>query len=353
MCVCPRYVSFKKDGTLFAETNYPAGIWYKPSAAWLQNLYQDKKLSLARYLEVSATDFPLGHAARKRDAQEALLDERRLHVDSFVQRTLAELKSAGAYFEPKAFEEVNMFVHQFGTQCLWRRAVLLIIGGTNLGKSMLGGSIIERVAAQQGLKPDGSFLEVTVEGDGHLDFADFDGRVHAGVLLDGVGDAMLLWKHRETLQGRPKVVKGAKSATMKHAYSFSLCGKAVVATMDLSAQNLRALESNHWLSDPRNVIQLRLTAPAWQNPQPTPRATPQSMPSPGAAETMGKWGAEAVASFLEGADLAGPAAHLLKNGVDGKDLQGFDAGTLVHELRMTPFAAKKVVAAKDAFLRSF
>ena len=40
-----------------------------------------------------------------------------------------------------------------------------------------------------------------------MDLADFDRRVHAGVLLDGVGDAMFLKRNREGLQGRPKIVR--------------------------------------------------------------------------------------------------------------------------------------------------
>ena len=35
----------------------------------------------------------------------------------------------------------------------------------------------------------------------------FDRRVHAGVLLDGVGDAMFLKRNRQGLQGRPKMVR--------------------------------------------------------------------------------------------------------------------------------------------------
>ena len=58
-----------------------------------------------------------------------------------------------------------------------------------------------------------------MENDEHLDFSGFDHRKHAGVLLDGVGDALALWVHRETLQGRPKACYGGRSATMVYAHS--------------------------------------------------------------------------------------------------------------------------------------
>ena len=85
----------------------------------------------------------------------------------------------------------------------------------------------------------------------------------AGVNLDGIGDAMFLHRHRESLQGRAKETKGGRSSTMKYAYSLTLCRRAVVATMDLSAANLDLLDLHHWLSDSRNVITLRLTESAF------------------------------------------------------------------------------------------
>ena len=68
------YVATKKEGTEKADTNYPAWIWCKAQAQWLQNLYQDKKLSHDQYIERSALFFPVGHSARKRDADEAFND---------------------------------------------------------------------------------------------------------------------------------------------------------------------------------------------------------------------------------------------------------------------------------------
>ena len=92
-----------------------------------------------------------------------------------------------------------------------------------------------------------SFLEITVETNEHLDFSDFDIRQHSGVLLGGVGDASILKKNREALQGRAKLANGAQSATMMYSYQYALCRRAVVATFDLSAKGLDAFSSDHWL----------------------------------------------------------------------------------------------------------
>ena len=91
----------------------------------------------------------------------------------------------------------------------------------------------------------------------------FDVDIHAGILLDGVGDAKMLHEHREALQGRAKEDYGGKSSTMMYAYPFTLCRRAVVSTMDLSAKNLDFFTNHHWLSDKQNVIALRLQDQAW------------------------------------------------------------------------------------------
>eukprot|EP00973_Karenia_brevis_P028524 3931166-Karenia_brevis.AAC.1 len=102
--------------------------------------------------------------------------------------------------------------------------MLIIIGGTNSGKSRLAADVLQKVGSI--LKKE-EYLEVTVEGEDTLDFGAFDVERHAGVLLDGVGDAGILRKGRETLQGRPKVCQGGKSSTMMYAYDFTLCHRAV------------------------------------------------------------------------------------------------------------------------------
>ena len=155
------------------------------------------------------------------------------------------------------FTEIENFVGMFG-KARWRRPVLLIIGATNLGKSMLAANVLDKVAQALGMD-GGSFVEITVEDDNHIDFSDFDASVHSGVLLDGVSDVLLLKTNREALQGRPKMLKGARSATMKFSYPYSLARRAIVVTMDLSAENMHLLTSDDWLSDVRNVVQLRLS----------------------------------------------------------------------------------------------
>ncbi len=334
------YVAVKKQGTVSAETNYVAWRDYVPRAEWLRSLWEGHKLSDEMYAEYSQ-QFRAGHADRKRDLAELEADGKRQAARRHVEQELADLHAAGVFKPARAFPETTAFVDSFqGARP--RRPLLAIVGGTNLGKSLLATDVLNRVGAVLGLA---DFLEVTVEDDGFLDLTDFDVRRHAGVLLDGVGDALVLKRSREVLQGRPKVCKSGRSPTMRFSTLYTLCRRAVVATFDLSAANLHLFDSDHWLSDPKNVTVLRLTAPAWETGAPPVLA---AAPSP--AELMKTWHVDNVVAFAHARDLAGPATALFRNAVNGADLLVLDFDTLVSEVRLTPFAARKVLNARDAFL---
>ena len=93
----------------------------------------------------------------------------------------------------------------------------------------------------------GGHVEATVENAGQLDLSEFDHQERAGVILDGVGDPVVLKVNREALQGRPKVQEGARSATTMYSYLYTTFGRGLVATFDLSARNLGLFPNDHWL----------------------------------------------------------------------------------------------------------
>ena len=135
---------------------------------------------------------------------------------------------------------------------------------------MLAAAVLRQIASVLGSP---GFLEITIEGSETLDFNSFDHRQHAGALLDGVGDAYLLHKNREILQGRTKACKGGQSATMVYSYPYTLARRAVVATFDLSASHLSAFYKDHWLANRQNVIVLWLEEEAFIKPVQTPRGS--------------------------------------------------------------------------------
>ena len=72
--------------------------------------------------------------------------------------------------------------------------------------------------------------------------------------------------------------------------------------MDLSAANINKLDSDHWLSDARNVKVLRLNEQAWVSSSSTlPRTVTQDP-----RDVMRRWRAADVTAFLTANDLEGP-----------------------------------------------
>lgn len=255
------YVVVDKVGSIFEWTNFPPFQNYRVEAWWIDNLLKEQKLTRSVFLKWAAK-LCVGFQRRWNDVKAAEKYEREEAMQE-AARTEAE---ALQVLPMKEFPEVKAFLAHFSGQRFHRRPVLAIVGGTNLGKSMLAGNVLREVGK---LVDAPSFLEVTVEDHEHLDFADFDRKVHSGVLLDGVADALILKKNREALQGRAKLCKGGQSATNIYSYAYTICKRAAVATFDLSAKNLDAFSNDHWLSNEKNVIVLRLTEKAFVEPPAT------------------------------------------------------------------------------------
>ena len=205
-------------------------------------------------------------------------------------------------------------------------------------------SVLRRVAQELSLP---SFVEVTVESDATLDLSSFDITQHAGVLLDGVADMRTLVDNREELQGRPKVCMGGRSATMKFSYPYTLARRAIVVTADLGARNLHLLRTHHWLSDRRNVTLVWLQSCAW--------VESETEDISGALEDvpprlqLRQWDVNELAAHVEAADAEGLASMLRKSSVNGADFADLDFAGFVDDLGFTRFAAKKLLALRDAF----
>ena len=138
---------------------------------------------------------------------------------------------------------------------------------------------------------------------------------------------------------------GGTPTTMMHAYLHTVARLAVVVTMDLSVRNLHLLQTSHWLKGPANVRCLWLTEPAWVQ---VGAALP---PTHSPEARMVEFTVHEVASFFEARDASALARVLEHNGVNGADLAMFTSvEELVQDLHFTPFAARKVLSLRDAFL---
>jgi len=268
------YVVADKIGSVFAWTNYHPFTDYAVEGWWLDNLLKQQKMTHEAYLS-NAARLGVGFQRRLNDVSAA---QRYLKGQAIAQAVQVQADALKEHtFPMKDFPEVDDFLACFqGPR--HRRPVLAIIGGTNLGKSMLAAHVLRKLGSMLGLA---NFVEVTVEQNPHLDLADFDWTRDAGVLLDGVGDSLILKQNREALQGRAKLCKGGQSATNVYSYTYSLVKRGAVATFDLSAENLMLFHTDHWLSNKQNVITLYLKEKAFAEGPTTPRAAavaPQGSP---------------------------------------------------------------------------
>ena len=105
-----------------------------------------------------------------------------------------------------------------------------------------------------------------------------------------------------------------------------------------------SLRSDHWLSDSRNIIQLHLSQKAFGpvGDQPAAAPSPRSQ--------METWSVKQLIPFLKGAGLEGPGAAFYKNVVAGADFLAILMETLTNGLGLSAFAARKLLAARSAFL---
>ena len=84
---------------------------------------------------------------------------------------------------------------------------------------------------------------------------------------------------------------------------------------------------------------VRLTGPVWEAESPTAPLQPDPM--------IG-WSVGAVASWLEGLDMGGPASTLRAQGVNGADLLTFQTPVeFARDLGTTPSVAKQVLRLRD------
>ena len=222
--------------------------------------------------------------------------------------------------------------------------MLVLLGGTGRGKSMLAEQVLRKVGETLELQ---AFLEVTVEDDRSLDLSAFRVNQHAGVLLDGVGDVSILHKHREVLQGRAKKCRGGRSNTMIYSYPFSLARCAVVVTVDLSATNLHLFRTDHWLADPRNVTQVWLQGSTWLANETNFSNFMHEGPL---EQALHLWTVDELAARVSAEDAAGLAGQLQTNSVNGQDLVNMTLETAQTDLHFSPFAARKLMTLRELFL---
>ena len=101
-----------------------------------------------------------------------------------------------------------------------------------------------------------------------LDLLQFDWQRHKSIRLESVNAVSWLLRWRAELQATPGIVALGASATMCHAHHRFLWRIPIVATLGTSVENWELLDSDPRLLE--NAVCLRVDAPMWQTPTPTP-----------------------------------------------------------------------------------
>ena len=117
--------------------NVPTGVY----------IWESKKVTHEQFVLLSA-EFRAGHATGKRDASLVLTEEREKAARDLGRAERDAL--AAATCDVRQFAEVDAFVELFQRPA-FRRPLLAIIGGTNLGKSELAAVVLGRVGKHLGL----------------------------------------------------------------------------------------------------------------------------------------------------------------------------------------------------------
>ena len=143
------------------------------------------------------------------------------------------------------------------------------------------------------------------------------------------------------------------------AYHRLMFRTPFVATCNFATENLGFLDSHDFIGKPENVFVLRLAGPPWETSGGTasppaagvalPIATAPATSEGTEANHMRAWSAQMVSDFFVQHGLPAAAKRLCQNDVDGADLLAFDAAALTADLGFSPFAARKVLATRDAF----
>ena len=234
-----------KLGTLYTGSNWKPWRKYRVNGKWLEDLWADGKLSHETYMELSLK-VRRGHAARKRDYEAVVADEKQRRVDARIAAVNVALEKMKAPF--REFSVVTAWEDSF-LVLDFRWKLLVLCADSASGKSNFAESLF-----------DNPYI-ITVEGADHLDLRDFNYEANDGIVLDNVNSWGQVLKWRAVLQARNAKSKGGQSATNMFSYPQYLYGVPIVLTIDLDAADAHLADPedanrSRWLCRNCEVVRL-------------------------------------------------------------------------------------------------
>ena len=135
------YTWVPKPGSLFVSTNYKPFEQYRVLGKWLDDLWSDGKLGHESYKDL-ASRVRCGYAARKRDLEQVLAEERESRVNDRLTEVAQQLELLKA--PPRFFQAVRDWEDSF-LLLNFRWKLLLLWAGSASGKSTFAEGLFENV----------------------------------------------------------------------------------------------------------------------------------------------------------------------------------------------------------------
>ena len=242
------YVSVYKKGTIVTETNLEAWRGYTPQVPWLQGLWKDHKLTHDQYIALSSR-FRIGHAQRKRDADEVRATEKAAAVADAKKAALELLKPKRLRFKPLP-APIRAWLSTYSTPD-WRYSMLVLVGPSKLGKTELAKSV----------KGPENTLVVDCQHALHPDLSAFDRAKHQAVVLDDISGPQLVLGNKKLLQAHVDGATLGQSPTQHFVYEVFLWRIPIVLTTNnWSVADLRGAD-REWLD--KNCVVVAIEDRVW------------------------------------------------------------------------------------------
>ena len=339
------------SGAICVWGNY-APVWtslrltYQVMAPWIDKLWTQRKLSHAVY-DTYVVDVRQGVPMRRRNLREVMAaeDERadQAELEANVKRIRGD-ETLHRGMKPSVLADLRPWRDQFLVDN-HRFSLLLILAPSFCGKTELATALFHNALVCD----VGQLVDFFPDA-----LRRFQRGKHDAIVLDDVRDLAFLVRQQHVFQSKyQKTTEFAQTPGGVCSYNKYLYRVPFIATANYSTINLHLLDTDDYLSRRQNCHVYKLTEPPFEGAAAAAESPPLELtatPAATPAEIMGSWSVAATACWLEKVELLGAAAAARDNGIAGADLLVAIEDTFVSDLRLTPFLAKKIIKARDAYL---
>ena len=254
------YVQVKKQGTVYATTNYPpwTGVW-SPEAWWVTSLWKTHKLDHDDFLALSA-QLRDGHAQRKTQVEAVIATETFYKHAKEQQAALEALAQRELPVKP-LHHDIERWMMHF-EELDDRYKFLVLCGPSRTGKSRLARSLYGYSRT----------LVVDILNADHPNLKSYRRGHHRAILLDEMKSPAFIVNNKKALQSHIDGAELGHSPTQQYVYNAFLWRTPfIITTNNFDLTSLSATDRDWVLA---NSVAVCISSPVW-----APRV-PMGSPSP-------------------------------------------------------------------------